>query len=172
MNMKVKLIITALMLICGMSMYAQSIPVTTDSIRNAEYREKIGLDMSVPDFETKKIDAKVMGNRLAGILNYLMENYQQGVYDRRLGQIASEQNEVLENVYFQLKKMKLVTAVKKGNEISILMRANLQKNAVNIKQTDIMLHFVDGVSESDKVNEMFNYISHYVQARESLKQSN
>lgn len=124
--------------------------------------------MTVPDFETKKIDAKVMGNRLAGILNFLMENYQQSVYDRRLSQIASEQNEALENVYFQLNKMKFVNAVKKGNELTVLMRAELQKNAVNIKQTDIVFHFVDGVSESDKVNEMFSYISHYVQARELL----
>lgn len=37
-------------------------------------REKIGLDMTMPDFETKKIDAKVMGDRLAGMLDYLMEN--------------------------------------------------------------------------------------------------
>lgn len=129
-------------------------------------REKIGLDLSVPDFETKRIDAKVMGERLAGMLDYLMDNYHQAVYDRKLGLIASEQNKAMENVYFQLKKMKFVNAVKKGNDITILIRADLQKNAANVKQTDIVLHFVDGVSDSDKVNEMFSYISHYVQARE------
>ncbi len=74
-------------------------------------REKIGLDMTLPDFESKKIDAKVMGDRLASILNFMMENYQQSVYDRRLGQIASEQNEILENVYFHIKKMKFVNAI-------------------------------------------------------------
>ena len=47
--MRIKLIITALMLMASMVGMAQSIPVTTDSIRNAEYREKIGLDMTVPD---------------------------------------------------------------------------------------------------------------------------
>lgn len=99
-----------------------------------------------------------MGSRLAGILDYLLENYQQGIYDRKLGAIAGEQNEALENLYFQIKKMKFVNAVKKGNEITILMRADLQKNAANVKQTDIILYFVDGVSESDKVNEMFCYI--------------
>ena len=62
--------------------------------------------------------------------------------------------------------MKFVNAVKKGNDITILMRADLQKNAANVKQTGIALHFLDGISESDKVNEMFRYISHYVQARE------
>lgn len=106
-----------------------------------------------------------MGVRLAGILDYLMENYEQGVYDRRLVQIASEQNEALDNVYFQIKKMKLVNAIKNGNIITILMRADLQKNSLNIKQTDITFRFVNGLSDSYKVNEMFSYISHYVQAR-------
>jgi len=132
-------------------------------------REKIGLDMSVPDFDTKKIDAKVMGDRLAGILNYLMDNYEQSVYDRRLSAIAGEQNDVLENVYFQIKNLKFVYAVKKRNDLTVLMRADLQKNAADVKQTDITFHFVDGVSESVKVNEMFSYISHYVQAREIVE---
>lgn len=112
--------------------FAQPVPAQTDSLTRAEMREKIGLDMSVPDFDTKRIDSKVMGSRLAGILDFLMENYQQGVYDKRLSQIASEQNEALENVYFQLKKMKFVNAIKKGNELTILMRADLQKNATNL----------------------------------------
>ena len=148
---------------------AQPMTVQTSEEKQAEIREKIGLDMTVPDFDTKKIDASVMGNRLAGILNYLMENYHQGVYDRRLGQIAAEQNDVLENVYFQLKKLKFVNAFKKGNEITILMRVDLQKNIADVKHTDITFHFVDGVSASDKVNELFSYVSHYVQAREQIK---
>jgi len=164
----VRFFFLAVLTTISLTTFAQPITVQTSEAKQAEMREKIGLDMTVPDFETKKIDATVMGNRLAGILDYLMENYQQGVYDRRLGQIASEQNEALENVYFQLKKMKFVNAVKKGNELTIVLRADLQKNAVNIKQADIILHFVDGLSESDKVNELFSYISHYVQARELL----
>ena len=167
--MRNKLILITLLLLVTTVLFSQSLPVQTDSARRAEYKEKIGLDMTVPDFETKKIDSKVMGSRLAGILDYLMENYQQGVYDRRLGQIASEQNESLENLYFQFKKMKFVNAVKKGNEITILMQLELQKNAANVKLTDIVFRFIDGLSESDKVNEMFSYISHYVQAREQIQ---
>ena len=91
--------------------FAQPITAQTDSARRAAYKEKIGLDLSVPDFETKRIDAKVMGERLAGILAYLMENYHQAVYDRKLGLIASEQNEATENVYFQIKKLKFINAV-------------------------------------------------------------
>jgi len=167
--MRLKGIVTILMLFASVSGFAQSLPTQRDSVRMAKYKDTIALDMSVPDFETKRIDAKVMGTRLASILEYLMENYGQGIYDRKLGSIASEQNKALENAYIQIKKLKFVNAVKKGNEITILMRSDLQKNAINIKQTDITFHFVDGLSESDKVNELFSYISHYVQAREQLK---
>lgn len=169
MTMRLKGIITLLMLMACLTGFGQSLPAQTDSVKRAEMREKIGLDLSVPDFETKRIEAKVMGERLAGMLDYLMENYHQAVYDRKLGLITSEQNEAMENVYFQLKKMKFVNAVKKGNELTIILRADLQKNPANVKQTDIILHFTDGISESDKVNEMFSYISHYVQARELLQ---
>lgn len=79
--MRLKGIITILMLMASLTGFAQSLPNKTDSLKRAGMREKIGMDMSVPDFETKKIDAKVMGSHLAGILNYLFENYQQSVYD-------------------------------------------------------------------------------------------
>lgn len=152
----------------SLSGFAQSLPVRVDEGKRAELREKIGLDLTVADFKANRIDAKVMGARLAGILDYLMENYQQNVYDRRLNAITSNQNETLENIYIQIKKLKFINAAKKANEITILMRADLQKNAANVKQTDITFQFFDGVSESDKVNEMFSYMSHYVQARELL----
>ena len=166
--MRLKGIFTILMLMASLSGFAQSLPTQTDSLKRAEMREKIGLDLSVPDFETKRIDAKVMGERLAGILDYLMENYHQAVYDRKLGLIASEQNEATENMYFLLKKLKFINAVKKGNEIIILLRADLQKNPANVKQTDITFHFTNGLSESEQVNELFAYICHYVKAREAL----
>jgi len=70
MTMRIRMIIAALMLMVSMGMDAQiKVGYQTDSAKIAEYREKIGIDMTVPDFETKKIDAKVMGSRLAGYLN-------------------------------------------------------------------------------------------------------
>lgn len=67
------MIITALMLMVSLTLSAQSHqtspvlatphsqgenPQTSD--RMAAYREAIGLDMTVPDFETKKIDTKLI----------------------------------------------------------------------------------------------------------------
>lgn len=166
--MGINSILTTLLLMVSLMGSVQPIYAQSEAARSAEFKEKIGLDLSVPDFETKRIDAKVMGERLAGILAYLMENYHQTVYDRKLGLIASEQNEATENVYFQIKKLKFINAVKKGNDIIILLRADFQKNPANIKQTDITFHFTNGLSESEQVNELFAYICHYVKAREAL----
>lgn len=166
--MRIKLIITALMLMASMVGMAQSIPVTTDSIRNAEYREKIGLDMSVPDFETKKIDGKVMGTRLAGILEFMLENYHQGTYEKQITQMVKEQNEVLEKVYFNIKKLKFISSKKVGDEITIVMRVWSEKNEAKVKQTILTIQFKDGITESLSSNDMFSSMSRYVQAREQL----
>ena len=166
--MKIKgLIITALMLLLSATLSAQS-PQTSDRI--AEYREAIGLDMTVPDFSTKKIDAKVMGTRLAGILEYLLENYKQASYERQIALIVSEQHEALHNKYFDIKKMKFISASKKDNEITILMKVWPDKNTANVKQEDLKIHFIDGVSESRTTNELLSTVSRYVQAREQFSQ--
>lgn len=98
------------MLMVSMGMNAQiRVGYQTDSAKIAEYRERIGLDMTVPDFSTKKIDAKVMGPRLAGRLEYLLENFHQVIYESYFARILSEQHEALHNKYFDIKKMKLLS---------------------------------------------------------------
>lgn len=87
-----RMVISALIVMLSISCLAQAVPGEMDSARVEKYRMEIGLDMSLPDFDIKSIDAKVMGTRLAGILGYLMENYHQVVYDRKLCQILREQN--------------------------------------------------------------------------------
>ena len=164
-----KLFIMFLLMSISSVTFAQPLFAQTDEVEWTEMREKIGLNLSVPDFNTKKNDSKIMGSRLAGILEYLLDNYQHGVYNRRMSAVVSEQNDTLENIYVQIKKLNFVNAVKKVKEITILMRADLQKNAANVKQTDIVFHFVDGVSESYGVNELFSNVSHYIQIREQLK---
>ena len=70
--MRLKGIITILMLMTSLAGFAHPLFAQTNEAKRAEVREKLGLDLLVPDFDTKKIDAKVMGTRLAGILDYLM----------------------------------------------------------------------------------------------------
>jgi len=157
-------ILTFLLLLSTVSLSAQwRSTKLSEEEKRAEYREKIGIDMSVPDFETKKIDAKVMGPHLANILTFLMKNYQQGFYVSQLKDIASEQNKALEYVYLEIKKLSFVYAVKKGDELAIMMKLQLHKNSSGSKQTNLLFYFIDGVSEDNKTNVLFSTISRYVQ---------
>lgn len=166
-----KLLFVIMMLVCTMCASAQvQIGVQADSARIAEYREQIGLDMSVPDFEVKKIDEKKMGLHLANLLRFYDEVKEQGVYIRMVNKVLGEQNEELEHVYIDVKKQKLMKVEKVANEITITYRLWLHKNPKNIKQADVSFHFKDGISESQTINEMFSNMSHYVQARERLSQ--
>lgn len=139
-----------------------------DSIQKAEYKEKIGMDCSMPDFSVTSIDEEKMGSRLANLLRFYEEVKEQSVYTRMVNTILGEQNEELEHVFLEVKKQKLVKVEKVANEIDITYRLWLNKNPKNIKQADVSFHFKDGISESQTVNEMFSNMSRYVQAREQV----
>ena len=109
-----------------------------------------------------------MGTRLANILRYIEENYSQGSYSRWITSVLREQNDDFENIYPEVTKIKLESASKTGNEIAVKYKIWLGENPNQIKQTLITFHFIDGVSESKIVNELFSYMSRYVQAREQL----
>ena len=157
-------LLTFLLLLFTVSLSAQwRSTKQSEEEKRAEYREKIGIDMSVPDFDTKKIDAKVMGPHLANILTFLMKNYLQGFYISQLKDIASDQNNALQYVYLEIKKLSFVYAVKKGDELAIMMKLQLHKNTSGVKQTNLLFYFIDSVSEDKKINELFSTISHNVQ---------
>lgn len=141
----------------------------TDSIRLANYRAEIGLDLTVPDFDTKSIDAKVMGTRLAGLIDYLFENYKQLIYNRKLCKILKEQSQPLENVEFEIVKIQFEGAKKIGDEITLEFTVWPSKTIAKLKQSELIFHFKGGVSESQATNDLFCMMSHYVQQREQLQ---
>ena len=67
-----------------------------DSARQAEYREKIGLDYSMSEYSVTSIDEKTMGSRLANLLHFYEEVKEQAVYTRLVNTILGEQNEEFE----------------------------------------------------------------------------
>lgn len=166
--MERKLLVFFILLLLTANVFAQHLPLQTDSMRQEKYRTEIGLDLSVSDFEISIIDANIMGKRPAGILDYLMENYNQSVYNRKLCLILKEQVEPLQKLEFELKKIQFVKAIKSGEEISLLFAAWPDKNAAKIKQTELVFQFKNGVSVSHLTNELFSIMSRYVQARERL----
>lgn len=127
--------------------------VLSDSAMIAEYREKIGLDYSMPDYSVTSIDEKKIGSRLANILRYYEEVNQQNMLRRKIAAILVEQNEVFEYASPEFKKQKLVKIEKSADEITVVYKLWLEKNPASLKHVDIKYHFKDGVSESNTVNE-------------------
>ena len=130
------------------------------SDRMAKYREAIGLDCSMPDYTTSKIDAKVMGPRLAKILESLCANYTQPNYLGLLSVIQSSQVEGLH--YGRIKSMKLENATKQGSELTIRFNTDLEPNRLNLKKSQLVFHFVDGVSEDTATNDFFCMLCRYI----------
>ena len=139
-----------------------------DSAQIAEYRANFALDYSMPDYSVKKIDDNKMGSRLANILRYFEENGTSGYLTHWMSSIISEQDESFKGTYFEPKKLKLMRVSKIGNEITIIYIVTLDAKGKQPSQTKVIFHFLDGVSESKPVNEMFSYICRYVTAREEI----
>ena len=166
--MKKHLLIILLLFIGTVTVYPQIRTVGSDSERIAEYKKAIGLDTTVPDFDTNKIDAKVMGSRLANLLNYLLENYNHESYELQIAQILGEQNESLQHLYYKIKKMQFANASKQGDVMTVLMHVWPDKNIADVDQADLTFRFVDGVSDDQTTNALFSYMSRYVEAQEAL----
>ena len=163
------LLILALLSVLPLDMSAQLwVGYKSDSVRIAEYREKIGLDYSMPDYSVTSIDEKKIGSHLANILRYYEEVNSQNWFSRKIAAILAEQNEAFEYSSPEFIKQKLMKIKKSANEITVVYRLWLDKNPANLKQVDIQYHFKDGVSESNTVNDMFSQMSHYVHVREQL----
>ena len=72
--MKKHLLIILLLFIGTMAVYPQIRTVGSDSERNAEYKKAIGLDTTVPDFDTNKIDAKEPDKNKADVEGGAIDN--------------------------------------------------------------------------------------------------
>ncbi len=169
-----KYIFTFLLLLGATSTSAQLLQhrfakVETDSARMAKYKEKIGLDLTVKDFITKSINPKVMGPRLANIIQFLLDNYHQPAYSNRICIIVKEQEQAFEKIGVKLKKIEFTNANKKGNEIVLKFSVKLDKNEAKIKRTNVVFTLVDGVSENMLTNDLFSELSKYVRARELIQ---
>lgn len=157
------ILFTLLLLLGATTLYAQKYPITTaeelDASYKAEVKEKLAIDYSMPDYTTKKVDANVMGEHMATMVNIFLERCTQMSYQRPLNKIIGEQVESLKYSDYGIQKMKFVKATKIGNEVTLLFKVWLGKNTSGIKQTDMSIRFFDGVSDNNAVNELFRYIS-------------
>ena len=114
----------------------------------------------MPDYSVYKVDPQVMGPRLASILQVLGANYQRSDYLSILSKIQADQIEGLD--YCTIEKLGLVNVTKTGNIITIRLKTTLAKNPLDIKKSDLIFTFADGVSENKRVNSLFVNICNYI----------
>lgn len=158
--MKRILIVVLMALCCSFSLRAQTSEQNEDP-KVVQMRKDIGIDYSMPDFKTKKIDGEVVGAHLAGMLNLLQKYYHDGTYNWKLAAIVKEQKGMVSQV--SIDKLKITEITKVGGVIYIKMSTKLSKNLEGIKTADFVVVFDNGVSESQAVNSLFSYLSRYSQ---------
>lgn len=120
-------------------------------------RSRIGIDYSIPDFSTKRIDASIIGDHLADMLALLQADYKESAYYRRLISILREQQDFL--ITPEIKKFVITEIKKQGDVITVKTRYTLTKNSEGIKTIDIPFVFDKGVSDSFSVNTLFAALS-------------
>ena len=153
-----KTLFTALLLMVCLFAFAQS--NENQKMYNAKVRETLALDYSMPDYSVRKIDAKVMGSRLAAILTQLNDVYKQETYLFKLSFIQSEQIAGLS--YTTIKEMKLDRVLKKGNEITVQYITTLKPNNLNLNRGLLKFVLTDGVSDNSSVNDLLCNICRYI----------
>ena len=143
-----------------MTTFAQnSAELSKKELYKQEVRSKLQLDYSLPDYSTSKISSKLMGPRLAKILETICDTYQQYTNLSALSVIQSRQVECLN--FCRIKSMKLDKVTKQGNEIMIRFNTTLESNNLNLKKSQIVFQFNEGVSEDMATNDFFSNICRY-----------
>lgn len=131
-----------------------------DDYRAEKLRQEIALDYSMPDFSTSKIDAKVIGCRLAKMLDFLKQHYMDHLYNHKLSSIQCEQIEGL--VYTEVEKFAISKIEKVGDVITIKATTKLAENAVKVKKAEIVFTFDKGLSDSSSVNGLFADLGRFI----------
>lgn len=156
-----------LMVSCVISMNAQAAERSEDEKAQAkedakieEWRKKIGIDYSMPDFSTSKIDGKVIGTRLAKMLEILVKYPDDYTRKSKLSFIQTQQIENLN--YVNIVDYKIKKIEKNGDEISILFRTKFGNNPLGIRKSEFTIRFFKGVSDCDTANSLFYDLSRYI----------
>ena len=134
--------------------------ISPNEKRLDEFRQRLNIDYSMPDFCTSNIDSDIIGLRLAKMLKLLTDNSENSLYKSFLSSIVCEQ--IKELKYVNIERFKIRQISKKDDTISISMIVKMGSNTKNIKSTRIVITFEEGVSDSLPTNELFTYLGYYI----------
>ena len=154
-----KILFTLCLLLGAISISAQTTHQSEEA-RTAELREKIGIDYSMPDFNTSSLNGKVIGECLAKMLQLLQDRYDDYALNQRISYIQCEQIENL--LYAKIEKFKITNISKQGDVITIKAKTKLSPNSAKIKNAEMTMSFDKGVSESASINDLFVDLGRYI----------
>ena len=133
-----------------------------EDVQAEKWRQKIDLDYTVPDYSVKKPDAKVMGWRLAKILQSLEQNYTQPVYSHYLTMILSHQMSDDSSLYMPIYKLKILNIQKQDSVITVRVKFFSKTEESGKVEQEVQLIFVNSISEDDTVNTLFSELGQYI----------
>jgi len=154
-----KLFLMTMLMLFTQSLSAQTTQQSEDA-RTVELRQELGIDYSMPDFSTSKIDGKVIGERLAKLLQQLQSKYDSSVLNQYISLIQCEQIENLN--YATVEKLNITRISKVDDVITIEAKTKLSNNAAKVKNAKLTFVFGKGVSESISVNDLFKDLGRYI----------
>lgn len=162
--MKHFLLLLLLLLPCIPSS-AQSTPFA-DLPMEEKFRRQIALDYTLLDYNVTKPDAKVMGWRLAGILQFLEKNYMQGLYNQKLSSIRASQMEDINYRYLHIDKIQFKHIQKRDSVITIVINMFVKVDKKKKISNDVTLTFKNSLSDDVTANELFSDIGRYIKRDE------
>ena len=131
-----------------------------------ELRQQIGLDYSMPDYETGKINEEKIGEHLANMLHFMEDNFRDIKHNRMLSKIQASQDEAMR--YGVIRDLKVKKVKKKGNRIDISISTEVSTNT-GLQRGAMTITFQDGLSEDDTANDLFRDFSRFVKMKEQVQ---
>ena len=137
-----------------------------DTQTREELRQQIGLDYSMPDYETGKINEEKIGEHLANMLHFMEDNFMDIKHNRMLSKIQASQDETMR--YGVIRDLKVKKVKKKGNRIDISIKTEVSTNT-GLQRGAMTITFQDGLSEDDTTNDLFRDFSRFVKMKEKAQ---
>lgn len=135
---------------------------TGKETKEEAWRKKIDMDMSVPDFKSNKVNQEVMGWRVAKMIDYLQKYYHQASYNRQLSLIRYEQTEDPKIRFAGIDKLTFINAEKRDSVFLIKWHTYTRLEDKEKINHNITMEFINGVSNSDTINDLFSDISRFI----------
>lgn len=154
-----KLFLLTLLSVVSIAISAQT-STQEDTPEIIELRNKIGIDYSMPDFSTSRLDGRIIGERLAKMLQLLQNRFDDYVFNQRISFIQCEQIENL--LYAKVEKFRITKISKIGDVITVKAKTKLSPNAAKVKNAEVSFVFNKGVSDSQSINDLFSDLGRYI----------